>query len=62
MVRYKCEQCGKIVEYLKSFGKGPKSSACSCGGQLKPIDNLSEQSKGGEPYENRHPGKERPSE
>lgn len=62
MVRYQCEQCGKIVEYLKYFRKGPKTSICSCGGELKPINNTNEQNKGGDPNENRHARKERTSE
>lgn len=37
MLRYKCRQCGKIAEYLKSYGARPAQSKCSCGGELEPI-------------------------
>ncbi|GAB6157127.1 hypothetical protein JCM39194_03270 [Desulfotomaculum varum] len=62
MERYQCEQCGKTVEYLKSFGQGSRNYICSCGGKLKPINNFTETQKGGKHHENSYPRKERTSQ
>ncbi|MEG6521869.1 hypothetical protein [Desulfotomaculum sp. 1211_IL3151] len=38
MIRFRCNQCGKIVEYLRKYHKDAKQSRCSCGGKLLPVN------------------------
>ncbi len=60
IVRFRCSQCGKIVEYLRMYHKGLKPLRCSCGGNLQPAnENSNDTNKGGVSDENRHVGKKR---
>lgn len=62
MVRFRCSQCGKTVEYLRIYHKDEIPRICSCGGKLLPVhDNSNYSTKGGVKNEDRHAGKERSS-
>lgn len=62
MLRYQCNKCGKVVEFLKVYGKDhPRQRHCSCGGALIPLNNI-DPNQGGEKHENSHASKKRTSE
>lgn len=63
MLRYKCQLCGKIIEFLRFYGKVPQSPKCDCGGDLLPINKSHpDNNEGGLTNENRYASKERSSE
>lgn len=39
MIRYRCQLCGKTVEFLRSYGPVTETKSCSCGGSLLPIND-----------------------
>lgn len=58
MVRFKCNRCGKIVEFLRLYNKNVAAFKCSCGGSLQPVnENIDNSYQGGVLDENRHAGK-----